>query len=233
MKKTSAFIVAAYIALSVSARAATILSITGTTEDPKSTYSAGSDSHPSVSWTQTSAFTNVSITLNLAPFGSNQGTAYLTTRIGPGTTIADQVALTNFTFPTTASDVTVFTNLILGAGTYYLTLDSSTSNAGIWDGTKSPTVIADPSVTQHTTLYAVQSGSYAPALTYTTQNSVSLKYGVTGIAVPEPSSAWIVISMAILITVYRRTRLTTRSSERRLAVGSVPSSTLDLASLRR
>src|SRR5204863_8662304 len=64
------------------------------------------------------------------------GTAFLTTRVGPGATIADEVARYNYTvtsplFPHELK--TLFSGLTLGAGTYYLII--SGSGSGGWIGT--------------------------------------------------------------------------------------------------
>src|SRR5687768_9680109 len=56
------------------------------------------------SWTQTNRFTNVTVTTHLISFAPGQtGRAYLTTRLGPGTTSADEIASTAFNFPLEAS----------------------------------------------------------------------------------------------------------------------------------
>src|SRR3954466_6097924 len=46
------------------------------------------------SWNQTNRYTNVTITARLGSFGVRQqtGRAYLTRRVGPGTTVADEIA---------------------------------------------------------------------------------------------------------------------------------------------
>src|SRR5436190_13310105 len=46
-------------------------------------------------WSQSSTFSNVSIAAKLS--GTLTGTAFLTTRVGPGATIADEVARYNYT----------------------------------------------------------------------------------------------------------------------------------------
>src|SRR6185436_34801 len=76
------------------------------------------------SWTQTNTYTDVSIAAKLR-FGPNNGTAYLTTAIGPGTTVADELATLSFTAPATSTLFHLFTLPVLGPGTYYLTLAGS------------------------------------------------------------------------------------------------------------
>src|SRR4051794_18353401 len=67
------------------------------------------------SWSQTNRYTNVTIATHLSSFGVPQqtGRAYLTRRLGPGTTVADEIASLSFTFPLQASDVTLFSGVTL------------------------------------------------------------------------------------------------------------------------
>jgi hypothetical protein len=105
------------------------------------------------SWSSTITYTNVSIAAMVAgtPLGAVPGTAYLTTRIGPGTTTADEIARTNFLFPTPTGLVTLFSNLTLPPNTYYLVLGSSVPEGkqGLWlDAfTCDPTMCVPPTVT--------------------------------------------------------------------------------------
>ena len=87
-----------------------------------------------ISWTQTNQFTNVSVSVGLSSFGvlNQMGRAYLTSRLGPGTTTNDEIASTSFTFPTEATDYVLFTGLTLGPGTYYLSLIGSGSSGSGW-----------------------------------------------------------------------------------------------------
>jgi hypothetical protein len=99
-----------------------------------------------VDWTTVVPFTNVTIS---ASFGSSSftlpgnGTVYLTDKIGPGTTTADEIArvsLTNVPLATFATLPTVlFTGLTLTAGTYYLVEASDAGSPGIgWIGASRP-----------------------------------------------------------------------------------------------
>ena len=85
------------------------------------------------SWTQAGTFNGVSITAGVfgVPNAGVTATAWLTTAIGPGATIADQIA----TAPITSS--TIFSGLTLGPQTYYLVLlfNSGTNVAGWWENT--------------------------------------------------------------------------------------------------
>jgi hypothetical protein len=92
------------------ADAATILDVDGSTGLRHNRAFAAS-------WTQTSLFEEVTITAEVEHLASAvTATAWLTTAIGAGTTVADQIA----TAPITSS--TIFSGLTLDAGTYYLVL---------------------------------------------------------------------------------------------------------------
>ena len=81
------------------------------------------------SWSQSQTYTNVEISALLTS-GAGTGTAYLMTGIGPGTTTAHEIRSENFTFPLTAERVTLFADLTLKPGTYYLVLGSAASQEG-------------------------------------------------------------------------------------------------------
>jgi hypothetical protein len=97
------------------------------------------------SWTQTGSWTNVSISAelgNAANYGNSGGdtiSVYLTNQIGPGTTVANQIASASVSPATVDETDTLFTGLSLGAGTYYLVLGAPGQFAE-WYGTSSPTV---------------------------------------------------------------------------------------------
>jgi hypothetical protein len=92
-----------------------------------------------VEWQQTYAANNVSISVPfffepnnpVQPASSVQ--AYLTTSIGPGTTVADQVASSSTTVVPSAGPAVsyvVFSGLSLAPRTYYLTIDDSGTLVG-------------------------------------------------------------------------------------------------------
>jgi hypothetical protein len=96
-----------------------------------------------VSWTQTGTFSNVTIQANLfSTSGTASGNAYLTTQIGAGTTVAQQVAAAAVsTGNTLASGVstTLFSGLTLGPGTYYVSV--SGINLGLGGASPAVTVV--------------------------------------------------------------------------------------------
>jgi len=134
--------VATVIALSVSlipGWASTIISVSAGTAGVDETDTLGY-----TTWTQSSGYTGVTITAELADFSSVEahGTAYLMTQIGPGTTSADEVtapaAISTSDFG--LSSITLFSGLTLPAGTYYLVI-ASDGNLG-WFGWPDPSIVA-------------------------------------------------------------------------------------------
>jgi hypothetical protein len=87
------------------------------------------------SWTQSVSY-DVAITAELGALsGSGTISAYLTNQIGPGTTEANVIASGTVALSSTvAQDVTVFSSLSLGAGTYYLVLTAPVSETDFWEG---------------------------------------------------------------------------------------------------
>ncbi len=120
---------------SVHGTAETIISVAGTPNAGDVLTSTGVGA---VSWTQSTSFHDVEILalVDSAPDGASDiGTAYLTTGLGPGTTLADQIASTSFPIPSTNMYVLLFSGLTLGPGTYYLSLTSTggiADNEGAW-----------------------------------------------------------------------------------------------------
>lgn len=85
-------------------------------------------------------FQEVSVSAEIDPNGNGSthtaiGTAYLTTRIGPGTTTANQLASVPFSVTGIDTPVltTLFSGLTLGAGTYYLVLSSPPNESAGWE----------------------------------------------------------------------------------------------------
>jgi hypothetical protein len=218
-----------------SLKADTIISVTGA---PGLSTLIGSGS-PAVStfWAQSNAYTGVAVAVlvNISVSGGQSATAdaYLSTRIGPGTTVADEIAHTGFTVPAIAagggdvcspqgncgSIVTLFSGLSLGPGTYFLTLSSTARSSplvGWFPALTMPTVLQDTGVAEGFSYYAPVVGSYAPASVFQEQltslnNSplytFSMSFAVTGTAVnavPEPALAALVGLGALLIIIKGR-----------------------------
>ena len=210
--KTPLPIILLLLFTSFAVRASNIISVTGTTPNGQYTFPVTStDPALGVSWTSTTAFSNVTISLSLGSSGTASATAYLTTQIGLGTTLANELASTIFNFPLSDTpSFTIFTGLTLPAGTYYLTLGGLTSGAvgaGLWDGTPSPSVATDSGVTRNFDDYPfAHTASYLPA-NISGNTTLNLKYSVAGTAVPEPTTTLMLILGGCFLVLARR-RLT-------------------------
>ena len=165
----------------------------------------------SVSWTQTKSYTSVSIYAPLGQGAANDANpvyAYLTDRVGLGTTEANEIAKSVVYFsPATDPTVQLFSNLSLGPGTYYVTLWSPVMAGGGWAFATDPSVTLDEGVMVGASQYAYQyvgldklpfgfpsppSGLYIPAGisidTYPNEHLVFSVKGTATTAVPEPTS---------------------------------------------
>jgi hypothetical protein len=165
-----------------------------------------------VSWIATSAFQNVIISISLAGDPGATGMAYLTTKVGAGTTAANAIASASFAFPSTSSLVPVLSDLNLGAGTYYLIIQQTANDSngrGLWNGTASPSIISAPGVVangEYSYFNSVQ--GYPPAAPFSVRSATHYDYEVTSSAVPEPPAAlYILISTSILILGTLRNRV--------------------------
>jgi hypothetical protein len=112
----------------------------------------------SVSWTQTKSYAGISIYAPLGQGAANSANpvyAYLTDRVGVGTTTANQIAQSLVYFsPAADPTVQLFSGLTLGPGTYYLTLWSPVMAGGGWAFATDPTTILDIGATLGTSQYA-------------------------------------------------------------------------------
>ena len=160
--------------------ATTIISVTG---PPGLSFGAGINSSLSASWSASQAYTDVSIAVLVDAFivgDTPMATAYLTTRIGPGTTVADEIAQGQFTVPlelpicsssSCGALVTVFSGLSLPSGTYFLTLGppaTGRSSVG-WFPTGEPTLLTDTGVTAgHNFIVREEAMAYPPATAFNT-----------------------------------------------------------------
>jgi hypothetical protein len=120
------------------------------------------------SWTSARTYSDVDIAALLT--GGGQGVAYLMTQIGPGTTIASEIARNSFSFPSSIAPVSLFSGLTLPAGTYYLVLASS--GGGGWRDAYDcgsicsyppPTITLDVGAIRNTDFLADSLNAYPPA----------------------------------------------------------------------
>jgi len=124
-------------------------------------------------WSQTGTYTNVSIVIAADPGGDGihnhtaSGTAYLTTQVGAGTTVANEVARASYSVTGVAFSpglVTLFTGLTLGPGTYYLVVDPQNGGGWeVWDFGITPTTAPGVAVLGELDFYPNPTASYPPA----------------------------------------------------------------------
>ena len=208
------------------ARGATILSVSGPRDG--GFYGISPSQAAATSWSGSSGYTDVDISVLLG-LGPAEGTAYLMTKIGPQTTRANEIARTDFRFPEVTKQVTLFSDLTLAPGTYYLVLGSMASSGligGVRDafdcGTtcsfSPPTVTAGSGVTRHADYLAV-SGSvaaYTPASAF--QQGIGMhgdpfleftvsSDSVTIASVPEPGNLGLFVVLAAILSVARLVRI--------------------------
>lgn len=168
-----------------------------------------------VSFTFNADFTDVAIEASLTSSDGSAGgggTAYLTNQLGAGTTAANIIAQTDFTFATVGtftdiSFVSLFSGLSLDAGTYFVMFGApfnpSTAGGGITLGT-AVTYTTDPDVTVGDMLFASSANidaGFAPASTFSTSGLGNRVFRVTG--VPAPGSLAL-LGVAGLATTRRR-----------------------------
>jgi hypothetical protein len=149
----------------------------------------------STSWSQSEPYTGESISALVDSLQVGQtptANAYLTTRIGPGTTTADEIAHTQFTVPaelpvcspsSCGAMVTLFSGLSLGPGNYFVTMSPNAASIGEvgWFPALNPTVIVDTGVSEGASFMASAVASYPPASALTIIN-VAMNISVTGSA---------------------------------------------------
>src|SRR5689334_4845745 len=115
---------AGLLCLSAVAKADLVFSVTGSLDANPEIVDEPSDGpliqFVAAAWSQTVALADASIDAGIN--GTGTLVAYLTDRIGPGTTIADQIATSTFAVNNAplSNNATIFTGLMLPVDTYYL-----------------------------------------------------------------------------------------------------------------
>lgn len=144
------------------------------------------------SWTQTGTYSDVSISADL--FGLDApnvtATAWLTTAIGPGASIADQLATT------TVNSDNLFSGLTLGPDSYFLVISiSSGSSAAGWSSSSAPAPITAADVTIGSSFFGtfLDFPAFGPSASLVAAPTVQFLYRVEGVtddqtAVPEPAT---------------------------------------------
>lgn len=153
------------------------------------------------SWTQTGAFSGVTIKANLfSAGGTASGTAFLTTQIGPGTTTGQQIATTAITLSnTTPAPFTLFSGLTLGPGTYYVTIQNLSSLD--WQCCGTVTTTTAPGVTANNDAQFSVLNPFAPASTFFNKGQNLIFSAVAGAAgaATVPTLSPIAAGMAALL----------------------------------
>jgi hypothetical protein len=148
-------------------------------------WAARTDQFTVVSWTQTNGYRDVEISALVHSLAlGDRGTAYLTKRVGPGTTLADQVAAASFTFPNDERGMVLLSGLTLGPGTYYLMVTGGTNLWASWFGSRGSNVISDVGVTHNGNLYVYEPAEYPPASTGRPHPDIFQIFAVAGTRMP-------------------------------------------------
>ena len=185
------------------ASASTVISVTGPNDGEAGIFPI---QPVAISFVLPQPFNGVSIAADLV--GSFSGSAFVTTQIGPGTTSAAEIAHTTFA---SAGTTTLFGNLALAAGTYYVVLAtaSPTPPQGI-TYSETPTIDAAPGVSNGTHYVAFGTDAYAPSSGFFPYNLGTFHYSVTTAAVPEPATSVLLaatVPALVLCARLRRSRL--------------------------
>ena len=119
------------------ARATTIASIFGPDNPFGTLPGLGIGAGRATQWQSALAFDDVTVTADLTTFIGIPSTAtvFLTTKIGPGTTAADEIAHTTVALPdffAPSHTVTLFTGLNLAPADYYLLIATPPATGGLW-----------------------------------------------------------------------------------------------------
>ncbi len=165
-------------------------------------------------WQQTTTWTNVRIELTLYNNGNdpapNTGVAYLTTKLGPGTTeaaheIDEAVLAVSGNGP---HDVEAVNGLTLGPGTYYVTYFRASHGfndfaAAAWN-TNNTAPQVGPGVTFLGSRVEDLDALYPPASSWVGFADPLFLASITGTQVPEPSAGALVAAAAALFGVITR-----------------------------
>jgi hypothetical protein len=195
------------------ASAATIIAPLGPSTNASTVNSA---QFQALGFSTLTGFTNVSISASLIFVGADSpvGVAMLTNQIGPGSTIANQIASTTFNFVPAASlqtvaNVNLFSGLTLPASTYYLVLSASSPSTLSAIALESAGYQTAPGVTVLTPQFADVSNlnaAFPPASTFSNSSLGNRIFTVTGDPVPEPATATLVVIAAFGLFLLRKQR---------------------------
>ena len=197
------YIVWTFVSVTRLVTADNIISATG----PVSGYTGAAGI--SVGWTDFTALRDVTITAPLAngnTSGTAPGTAFLTTSIGPGTTLTDVVAKANIVISCAlcTEDVVLFSGLDLGPGSYWLTLSAPAPPTSFLNWAASDTISVTTSLTTTYSGFTYLTDIYgsfppgSPLMFPPVFPPLGYEFSVT--STPEPSeSAVICLGLTILV----------------------------------
>jgi hypothetical protein len=204
--------------------AGTILDVAGPNNWPISPAANDPGNHIYLvaSWTQTIEYSNVDIAFRGNGVSSTAtGTAYLTTRMGSGTTAADQVALRSFNAPSPPSSwISLFSGLTLPANSYYLMIFADPGSVIAWDATSPDTatttlgagVTLTPSFLYDGLLL---SGAYAPYPPATDGFGFQDNLLINVTSIPEPSTLTFMAGAVAGLALWRLSNCSIGQRERR------------------
>lgn len=170
-----------------------------------------------VSWTQSSTFTNVSVSATLVNANPvvvtvpppATGTAYLMNQVGPGTTSANEVTSPfSLSVPsTTLSSISLFSGLTLNSGTYFLVISPNDLYLA-WGYDGSAVTTTAGGVTANRDGFRNGPPALYPPATGFSQKGQQLLFSVTGDSgqIPEPATAGLVLAALCGLALWRRRR---------------------------
>jgi hypothetical protein len=143
-----------------------------------------------VGWTQADSYGTVSVSAKLNSEGAagQTGRAYLTTQIGPGTSVANEIASTNFTFPLQPANLVLFSGLQLPPGSYYLSIiGDSTTWGSCWVMGSATNAVTGNGVASLGGFGGGVDGSYFPASSVYANSGVPPEFSVLGTDLNHPA----------------------------------------------
>jgi hypothetical protein len=209
-----------YFSVNVSAPADTIISVTGAIEGLALFIGGSFNQVLASSWSTTQAYQNVQISASIGSLDPNfaNGTAFLTSNIGPGTTPNDIIASASFVAPITSSysqpiaNTTIFSNLFLNPGTYFLVLSGppSSENPLYWNDNGVVDIVLGTGVTAVEGVFfafgAANNTSFPPASNFSFSDIDKLFFDVTAVPAPVISAGLpgLILACGVLLVLTRR-----------------------------
>jgi len=185
---------------SLTAHATNLLEITGPQD---ASYEISQQQVIGVAWFQPTKLFNVSINvilsngLNSDSSVFNLGMAYITRYIGAPANSNGPFATQGFIFPTSGTaSRSLFSDLVLDAGSWYLILASNTVTGGAWVATTTPTTTLAPGFQtgqNGTANQGNQNLNNPPASGFHGDLVNTPLFAISGTSTPEPSFAWLTL----------------------------------------